>query len=128
MSSRLDRITNWEEQARLAHYRAAEMAKLIQVSDRHLRRYFHDAVGMAPQEWMDELRAVDAHRFLVAGDSIKEVTFKLGFRQPSHFCAVIKKRFGVTPRDLAQVTDFDMSAMHNKCPWLITAISSQRSV
>jgi len=78
MSSRLDRITNWEEQARLAHYRASKMAELIQVSDRHLRRHFLTVHGLPPQEWIDRLRLREGRQLLRAGELVKVVAYKRG--------------------------------------------------
>lgn len=116
MSSRLDRITNWEEQARLAHYRASEMAKLIQVSGRHLRRYFLAMFGVSPQQWIDRVRFREAHRLIVMGESVKSTAYSLGFKQSSHFCASFRRAFGATPRAMAGGSWSLMSAKDNRCP------------
>lgn len=97
MSSRLDRVTNWEEQARLAHYRASKMAELIQVSDRHLRRYFVAHYAVSPQDWINQLRMRESRYLLLKRETVKSVAYQLGYKQVSHFCSVFKRHFGITP-------------------------------
>jgi AraC-like DNA-binding protein len=47
MGTRLDQITDWEALARLAGYRAGEMAALRGVSAGHFRRLFRDLLRVS---------------------------------------------------------------------------------
>ena len=116
MSSRLDRITDWEEQARCAHYRASEMAKLIQVSDRHLRRYFLELFGLPPQGWINQLRLRKSVVLLRSNGSVKEIGFQLGYRQTSRFCEAFKRTYGVTPSKAAVLKSFSDAAVSFRPP------------
>ncbi|MBI4662249.1 MAG: helix-turn-helix transcriptional regulator [Verrucomicrobia bacterium] len=98
----------WIEQdlARLNHsqlatdftdYRAARLAATYGVTLRQLRRYFQKSFGLSPKDWLFEKRMTIAHRLLETGESVKTVAIQLGFKQPSHFGSVFKRRYGLSP-------------------------------
>jgi len=88
-----------EENARKANYNATELAKLSCVSLRQLQRYFKEDFGCSPSEWLAEKRVVDARALLMEAESVKEVAYQVGFKQPSHFCREFKRWFGTTPSE-----------------------------
>lgn len=91
---------SWEKLARDAHFRPQALAELCGVSMRTLQRYFRERYNQTVSDWLRELRLNEAVTSLRACDSVKEVAFELGYKQPSHFTRDFKRRFGVPPRAL----------------------------
>jgi AraC-like DNA-binding protein len=96
-SSFICRMRQWSEQAEAAQFKAARLAQICGVSLRQLQRQFKQAFGYSPQKWLDELRITVAKKRLEAGDSIKQISWELGFRHPSHFCRCFKASNKLTP-------------------------------
>ena len=97
MASRLTRVTNWEELAERADYNAKNLAGACGVSLRQLERFFPQAMGLPPQRWLNALRQQKAFALLVSGQSVKEVSICLGYKQSSHFSRQFKQFHGVPP-------------------------------
>ena len=87
----------WEELAAKAQYRPSEIAKLTRVSLRTLQRHFKNNYQVTISSWLRSLRLNEAYSRLVAGHSVKEVAYELGFKQLSHFSREFKKMYGVPP-------------------------------
>lgn len=97
MKSHLDCITDWISLAKKAHYRADELARLNNVSQRQLQRYFADCFGKAPQSWLDDLRLIKAVHMLTNGTYVKEAAAQLNFRDVPHFSNRFKQYYGCSP-------------------------------
>src|SRR5690242_9761794 len=87
----------WEELAARGQYRPSEIAKLTRVSLRTLQRHFRSHYNVTISTWLRSLRLNEAYARLVAGHSVKEVAYGLGFKQLSHFSREFKKMYGVPP-------------------------------
>ena len=71
------------------------------VSEVHLRRMFHQYVGMSPKQYMEEKRLVAAKDFLLATtNSLKEISEQCGFANQHYFSRCFKKRYGISPTKL----------------------------
>lgn len=68
------------------------------VSVRTVQRTFRKEVGIDLETWRRQVRLTRAIRLLVEGRSVKEVTFAIGYRQPSAFVQAFRKLFGATPK------------------------------
>lgn len=76
----------------------AKMAQLAICSPRHLRRLFHQTVGMAPKQWLLERRLQRAATLLTQTDlPVKTVAAECGFDDLSHFNRAFRHRFGQSP-------------------------------
>jgi AraC-like DNA-binding protein len=95
--SRLDRVTDWLEKARLAGYNPGQLARICGVSATQLRRFFQAQMQKSPRNWLNELRLQEASIMLVQGASVKEVSADLKFSDSAHFCHEFKRRFHCTP-------------------------------
>jgi AraC-like DNA-binding protein len=99
MSSRLDRITDWDAVIVKCDFKLRKMAKKCGVSERTLRRYFRDHFRVRAKEWRDARRLEMAFLGLVGGEQIKAASIKLKFKHPENFSAFIKRQTGRRPID-----------------------------
>ena len=68
------------------------------VSVRTIERVFGKEVGVSFSNWRAQVRLTKAVELLISGCLIKEVAFRIGYRQPSAFVALFRKTFGTTPK------------------------------
>ena len=68
------------------------------VSVRTVERCFRREVGIDFESWRRQVRLTRAVQLLVSGCSIKEVAFRVGYRQSSTLVEMFRQTFGVTPR------------------------------
>jgi AraC-like DNA-binding protein/mannose-6-phosphate isomerase-like protein (cupin superfamily) len=70
----------------------------VGVSTRTLQRLFRKNVGVDVDSWRRQVRLTRAVELLLAGDSVKQVAFSVGYNQPSAFVAAFRRTFGFTPK------------------------------
>lgn len=87
----------WEGLAENCQFRAPELARTCHVSLRTLQRHFRKHYQITVSEWMRAVRLEKARQMLNTAESIKRVSFDLGYKQPSHFTRDFKQRFGLAP-------------------------------
>lgn len=68
------------------------------VSVRTIERVFQDEIGINFESWRRQVRLTRAVELLVAGFSIKEVAYKVGYCQSSAFVEMFRRTFGTTPK------------------------------
>jgi AraC-like DNA-binding protein len=68
------------------------------VSVRTVERVFRREVGIDFESWRRQVRLTEAVQLLVLGCSIKEVAFRVGYRQSSTLVEIFRRTFGVTPK------------------------------
>jgi AraC-like DNA-binding protein len=68
------------------------------VSVRTMQRIFRREVGIDFETWRRQARLMKAIERLAAGQSVKEVSFAVGYRQSSTFGALFRETFGMTPK------------------------------
>jgi len=74
------------------------MCSYAGVSVRTLERLFLLEVGVDFECWRRQVRLMRAIELLVAGRSVKEVAFSVGYQNPSAFVALFRSTFGTTPK------------------------------
>jgi AraC-like DNA-binding protein len=79
-----------------------KLARLLNVSQRHLQRVFSEKFARTPQGWLNERRLRLAWQMLQTAASVKEVAYSLGFRRASQFSRDFRRLFGVTPSEVSQ--------------------------
>ena len=97
MSSHLDNVKDWEEQAVRAKYRVSTLAKMCSITERQLRRYFQEKFRSAPYAWITKRRLKRIKSLLVQDVAIKQLAIDAGFSQTSNFSRLYKKFYGTTP-------------------------------
>lgn len=68
------------------------------VSVRTIQRIFRKDMGINFESWRRQIRLTKAVELLVAGRSVKEVSFCVGYRQSSAFVETFRRSFGMTPK------------------------------
>lgn len=72
------------------------LSKKMGVGYRHFRRLFQEATGLAPHQYLLNLRLNQAKRLL--GDyPVAEVATRVGFSDPLYFSRIFKRKVGVAP-------------------------------
>jgi len=96
----LDNLTiqNWEDLAKKAKFRPADLAALCPTSLRQLERAFSKRFQTTPSLWMRELQCRQGRQLLSEGYSTKAAAAELAFGSGSHFCREFKKAFGASPQ------------------------------
>lgn len=102
MDSRLNRIGDWESLAWRAEYCPVNLADLVGVTDRHLRRFFTEHFESTPRRYLDDLRLRQAREVLARGVCVRCAAVTFGFRQASHFSRAFKAAFGVPPSQISR--------------------------
>lgn len=79
----------------------AELTRLTGLNLDKLKRGFKKVFGKTVFGYLHELRMAKAHELLVAGHHpIAEIAYAVGYKNPQHFTAAFKKRYGVLPRTM----------------------------
>jgi AraC-like DNA-binding protein/quercetin dioxygenase-like cupin family protein len=81
-------------QAALASVLCAE----ARASVRTIERKFRAEVGSDFETWRRQVRLMKALELLVSGHSVKEVAFRVGYRQPATFIEMFRRMLGTTPK------------------------------
>ena len=61
------------------------------------KRDFKKFTNLSPERWLTNRRLLAAHDLLRRDRRVSDVCFDVGFKNVSHFSAIFKKKFGVTP-------------------------------
>ncbi|MEM8776750.1 MAG: helix-turn-helix transcriptional regulator [Pseudomonadota bacterium] len=75
-----------------------DIARGLGTTLRTLERCFQREIKMSVGVWVQQLRLLVAIQRLVAGASVSDVSFEVGYSNPSAFIAAFKKAFGASPR------------------------------
>ncbi len=79
-----------------------ELAKQVGLNDFKLKKAFREITGTTVFAYLRGQRMEKARLLLEQGDmNVTEVTFQVGYQNPSHFAAVFKKQFGVLPSSIS---------------------------
>ena len=76
------------------------LASEVGLSRVQLHRRMKELTGIPVGDFIRNLRLQQAARLLAAGDTtVSQVTYAVGFSNPTHFSTAFKKHFGVTPSE-----------------------------
>jgi AraC-like DNA-binding protein len=77
---------------------SAALCAAAGASVRTIERKFRQEVGSDFETWRRQVRLMKAIELLVSGQSVKEVAFQIGYRQPSAFVEMFRRTLGTTPK------------------------------
>ncbi len=88
-----------------------QLAKRLSVSASHLDRLFLQELGVTPRMYADKARLnVACHLLINEPDLSKQIAFRLGFEQPSHFTRWFRTHTKMTPQQYRRY--FQRKAQH----------------
>ena len=104
VSSKLARAAAYHiNQDYLAEHSLADLAGFLGVSDRQMRRVFHDEFGVSPVQFWQTRRLLLAKQLLTDSRmSVTSVALSSGFKSLRRFNALLKERYRMSPTDLRQ--------------------------
>lgn len=77
-----------------------DIALACGLSVTHLNRLFHQQLGRSPAQTRDDRRESEAcEALLYSKESIKSLSYRMGFSSPQHFSSWFRKRKSYTPRE-----------------------------
>ena len=89
------------EDGRLQDASLADLAAILEVTDRHLRRVFQEEFGVSPVEYAQTQRLLLAKRLLTDTDlSVLDVAMASGFASLRRFNGLFRTRYRMTPGEL----------------------------
>ena len=101
----------WRELAADVAYKAANLADLYGITSRQMERLFERDLGLSPKSWLTQQRMIAARHLLLEGNSIKEISYMLHYKQVSHFCFDFKRCYEMSPSEF--VSQF--AGVHEWC-------------
>lgn len=78
-------------------YSMSEFARATGRSLSTFKRDFKKFSELSPERWLTNRRLLAAYDLLRRGRRVTDVCFDVGFKNVSHFSAIFKKRFNMTP-------------------------------
>jgi AraC-like DNA-binding protein len=78
-----------------------ELAQMVGMSDRTLRRGFQSLFHTTVLGYVTEQRLLQAEQLLRQGCTVAEVVHHCGYSNQGHFAAAFKRKFGITPKQCA---------------------------
>ena len=109
----LSRTTNEVIRTLEAHFDETigldSLAERAGVSRSYLSRLFKREVGMGIHEYLMQYRTVHAAYLLKEGWGVAEVGYACGFCDSSHFIAVFKRHYGITPAEYRKASEDGLS-------------------
>lgn len=83
--------------------RLEQLARLADVSTRHLNRLFRNVLGRSAMAFYRDLRLDQARNLLVQSDlRLTEIALATGFANSAHFSSAFRTRFGMPPSSIRQ--------------------------
>ncbi len=105
----------WRELAADVAYKAANLADLYGITLRQMERLFERDLGLSPKIWLTQQRMIAARHLLLEGNSLKEVSYILHYKQVSHFCREFKRCYEMSPSEFS-------SQFARACQWAADSI------
>lgn len=92
------------------NHSSAALAKLLGVSEVHMRRLFKKHIGLSPQKYIAHYRINQSKSLLIDSDlTIQEIAFRLGFSDSNYFSKVFKQQIGRSPSEYRSSTSSERS-------------------
>ena len=99
MAGKIDLLDFMQKNYRL-DYSMTEFAKASGRSLSTFKRDFRKISELSPERWLTDYRLRSAVELLRRGRRVSDACFDVGFKNVSHFSAIFKRKFGVTPGEV----------------------------
>lgn len=82
-----------------------ELARLSGINDFKLKKGFKEIFGTTVFKYLFDERMERSKSLILEGKlTISEITFMIGYKNPAHFSAAFKRKFGYLPSDLRRIS------------------------
>lgn len=79
-------------------HQVSDYASMLNITPKYLNQVTREILGVTAKSIIHEQLTIQARRELkFSDDSIKQIAFKLGFSEPSHFSKYFKRQVGCSP-------------------------------
>ena len=93
-------FTDLVEQHFKSFRKVSDYVDMMHISAKPLSRSLQAITGKTPKQYIDDRILLEAKRLLIYNsDSIKEITFALGFDEPTNFSKFFREQTGLNPSD-----------------------------
>jgi AraC-like DNA-binding protein len=75
----------------------SQISSDLNMSDANFCQYFKKITGVTPKEYLTNLKLSKA-KDMIRNASVTETAFELGYENISHFIALFKNKYGITPK------------------------------
>lgn len=94
----IDRVKEFMHEHFQQNLNLDQLARVANYSNFHFIRFFKNATGKTPFDYLMDIKIEKASEMLKRKDlTVTEVCYACGFTNPSHFTTVFKRKKGVTP-------------------------------
>lgn len=100
----VSRALSFIQQNHASDISLADIAAAARMSPFHFTRLFKRAIGVAPYQYLIQMRVASARALITAGGggySLAEIATSVGFADQSHLTRHFKRVLGVTPKQMA---------------------------
>ncbi|AOA57692.1 helix-turn-helix domain-containing protein [Acinetobacter larvae] len=97
-ASRLKKITQHLLQHPADHYTLKQWAEVCCMSERSMTRAFLAATGLSINQWRIKLHSILALQWLMEGDTVQQIAYRLGYDSDASFIVSFKKVMQVSPK------------------------------
>ena len=80
-----------------ANIKVNELAKINNISIRHLQRNFKECTGSTISDYMNKIKLEEAHNLIIGGMSVENAAYEVGFKQVSSLRNLWKKNYKNLP-------------------------------
>ena len=97
---RLNQVLSYIEEHSAEHVSNSDLAEMMHLSEDRFGHLFRKNIGMAPQQYINEVRLQKAKELIQSSDhTITEISRIVGFQDYNHFGRKFLKRYGCTPKE-----------------------------
>lgn len=96
----LKEVREFLEEHYLESFTIKNLSKQFGINEFSLKKDFKAAYNHTIFGYVQQLRMEEAKRQLLAGKSIKEVAYEIGYEHPHHFSTAFRKWYNITPSSL----------------------------
>jgi len=80
-----------------------QLSQMSGLNDFKLKREFKRVFGTTVFGYLTDYRLKRAKNMILEGESINEVAYKIGYKQPQHFASAFRRFFGYAPSELKRM-------------------------
>ncbi len=86
--------------------KVADLAKMMNVSPNHLNKSVKSTTSKTASEIINEIKIIEIKYLLYQSDlTISEISYEMGFSDPSYFTRFFRKREGISPTEFRQLIE-----------------------